>query len=175
MFERFTHEARAVVVEAQAECRRRHDRAIGPEHLLLGLWFDADNPAVRVLEQLGLHRDELRDQLPRSLPDRDALRALGIDIDEVRRRIEAAFGPGALESTAAGCRGAVPFTPTGKQALELALRAALELGHRSIGPAHVLLGIVRVGDGDVARVLDRHGLAPDDVRGAVLDELAHAA
>jgi hypothetical protein len=105
MFERFTPEARAVVVEAQAECRRRHDRAIGPEHLLLGLWFDADNPAVRVLEQLGLHRDELRDQLPRSLPDRDALRALGIDIDEIRRRVEAAFGPGALESTAAGCRG----------------------------------------------------------------------
>jgi ATP-dependent Clp protease ATP-binding subunit ClpC len=97
----------------------------------------------------------------------------------VRRRVEAAFGPGALEGTAVGGRapggGAVPFTPAAKRALELALRAALELGHRSIGPAHVLLGIVRVGDGGLARVLDRHGLAPDDVCGAVLDELAHAA
>jgi ATP-dependent Clp protease ATP-binding subunit ClpC len=69
----------------------------------------------------------------------------------------------------------VPFTPEAKRALELALRSALELGHRSIGPAHILLGIVTSGDAAVTDVLDRHGLGPDDVRGAVLDELAHAA
>ena len=178
MFERFTDEARAVVVEAQAECRRRHDRAIGPEHLLLGLWC-ADSAAVRALEHLGLHADELRDELPRTLSDAEALRVLGIDIDEVRRRVEAAFGPGALDSgTAASATLSsrrIPFTPEAKRALELSLRAALELGHRSIGPEHVLLGIVQTGDAGVTYVLDRHGVGPDDVHRAVLDKLADAA
>jgi ATP-dependent Clp protease ATP-binding subunit ClpA len=178
MFERFSEQARAVVVEAQEECRRRHDQAVGAGHLLLGLWFDDDNAAARSLERLGLQRDELRAGLPRPLPDRDALQTLGIDLDAIRERVEAAFGPGALRRpTRCGQpeRRHIPFTPQAKRALELALRAALELDHRSIGPAHVLLGVVDAGDLDVSGVLERHGLAPLDVRRAVLAELATGA
>ena len=81
-------------------------------------------------------------------PDADALRVLGIDFDEVRRRAEETFGPGALERTRAGRRafgtriGAIPFTPRAKEALELALQAALARGDKAIGSEHVLLGIV---------------------------------
>jgi ATP-dependent Clp protease ATP-binding subunit ClpA len=174
MFERFTQEARAVLVEARAECRRRHDRMLGAGHLLLGLWVNPGDPAVRALERLGLHREDLLDQLPGSLPDPDALRTLGIDLDEVRRRVEAAFGQGALDQTSGGWTR-VRFTPTGKKALDLAFRSTLELGHKSVEPTHVLLGIVRADDTDVARVLELHGVAPGDVRQAVLAEFARAA
>jgi ATP-dependent Clp protease ATP-binding subunit ClpA len=159
MFERFTHEAKAVVVEAQEECRRLGGAAIGTEHLLLGLWADDGTPAVRALEGLGLQREELRRDVVGTapLPDAAALRTLGIDLDEVRQRVEAVFGRGALDRPSRTCtkpRGeAIPFTPSAKRALELSLRVSLELGHRSIGAEHVLLGIVAADDRPVERLL----------------------
>ena len=147
MFERFTTEAKAVVVEAQEECRRLGGRAIGPEHLLLAIWVDDGTAAVRALEGLGL----------------------------LRQRVEAAFGPGALERTRRSGtkpgRRSIPFTPSAKRALELSLRASLELGHRSIGSEHVLLGIVAADDRPVERLLTEHGVDPGSVRQAVLAEI----
>jgi ATP-dependent Clp protease ATP-binding subunit ClpA len=94
----------------------------------------------------------------------------------VRQRVEAAFGPGALERTrrSRSCTkqsGHIPFTPSAKRALELSLRASLELGHRSIGVEHVLLGIVAADDPPVKRLLTNHGVDPGSVRPAVLSEL----
>lgn len=177
MFERFTHEARAVVEEAQQECRRLGGGAIGPEHLLLGLWAAGGTPAVRALEGLGLEREELRREVGAValLPDAAALQTLGIDLDGVRERVEAAFGPGALERTrrpgAKLHRRSIPFTPSAKRALELSLRASLELGHRSIGSEHVLLGIVAADDRPVERLLTTRGTDAESVRRAVLAEI----
>jgi ATP-dependent Clp protease ATP-binding subunit ClpA len=177
MFERFTTEAKAVVVEAQEQCRRLGGRAIGPEHLLLAIWVADGTAAVRALEGPGLLRDDLRRDVADFAPlsDAAALRTLGIDLDGVRQRVEAAFGPGALERTRRSgtkpCGRSIPFTPSGKRALELSLRASLELGHRSIGSEHVLLGIVAAGDRPVERLLTGHGVDPLSLRRAVLAEL----
>ena len=174
MFERFTDEARAVVVEAQAECRRLGDEAIGTQHLLLGLWADDRSAAVRALEALGLHRDELREDVAAAgpLPDAAALRTVGIDLDAIRERVEAAFGEGALDRTPRTCtkpRGrSIPFTPPAKRALELSLRASLELSQRAIRAEHVLLGIVAANDMPVERLLADRGIDAGAVRRAVL-------
>jgi ATP-dependent Clp protease ATP-binding subunit ClpA len=178
MFERFTDEARTVVVEAQEECRRVGSAAIGTEHLLLGLWSDDGSPAVRALEQLGLERENVRNELAATgaIPDAAALRTLGIDLEAVRERVEAAFGRGALDRRSGTCtkearEGRIPFTRQAKRALELSLRACLELSSRSIRTEHVLIGIVDADDVPVARLLARHGLDAGAVRRAVLAEL----
>jgi ATP-dependent Clp protease ATP-binding subunit ClpA len=178
MFERFTHEARTVVVEAQQECRRLGSPAVGTEHLLLGLWSDDGSPAVRALAQLGLEREDVRNEIAATgtLPDAAALRTLGIDLDTVRERVEAAFGRGVLDRKRGTCtsaerKGQIPFTRQAKRALELSLRACLELSSRSIRTEHVLLGIVAADDVSVARLLAGHGLDAGAVRRAVLAEL----
>jgi ATP-dependent Clp protease ATP-binding subunit ClpA len=131
MFERFTDEARTVVVEAQEECRQLGSSAVGTEHLLLAVWSDDDSPAVRALAQLGLRREDVRDELAATgaVSDAAALRTLGIDLDAVRERVEAAFGRGALDRRPGGCTTPthawhIPFTPQAKRALELSLRAS---------------------------------------------------
>ena len=151
MFERFTQRARNVVVHAQDEARDlRHDY-IGTEHLLLGLLREPSGVAKQVLDRLGIGRDVVRSDVvrlvgegpPISLGEQDAeaLRSIGIDLDEVRRRLEEAFGTGALERrdrVRHGWRrrrrcepaaGHVPFTPRAKKVLELSLREARQLGH----------------------------------------------
>lgn len=149
MFERFTSEARDVAVGAQTQARERGDAAIRPEHLLLALLAQADSSAQRVLAQLGADpvalRDAARPTRPPDSPDPEALATIGVDLDAVRRAVEAAFGPGALDrpSPAGRCRGHIPFTPDAKKTLELALREALALGDRHIGSEHVLLGLLR--------------------------------
>ena len=92
----------------------------------------------------------------------EALAAIGIDLDEIRRRVEASFGPGALERGRRGRGRHVPFTPAAKKALELALREALRLGDREIGAEHVLLGLLR--EGGAARLLERVGARPAALR-----------
>jgi ATP-dependent Clp protease ATP-binding subunit ClpA len=177
MFERFTDEARTVVVEAQEECRRLGSAAIGTEHLLLGLWSDDGSPAVRALARLGLQREDVRNELASgAIPDAAALRTLGIDLEAVRERVEAAFGRGALDRRSTTCtegarKGRIPFTAPAKRALELSLRACLELSSRSIRTEHVLIGIVDADDVPVARLLAGHGLDAGAVRRAVLAEL----
>lgn len=184
MFARFTDDARAVVVRAQHEARELGHDYIGCEHLLLGLWAAPDGGAARALERHGARLGELREAVRAVVgpcldrPDPDALRSLGIDLDEVRRRVEQAFGEGALERTRAMGRrrcGAVPFTPRAKRVLELALKEALALGHRHVASEHILLGLLREGESVGVAVLAHAGVTPAALRAAVLAELDRAA
>ena len=173
MFERFTREARAVVAHAEEQGAALDAPAIGCEHLLLGV-AAGEGAGARVLASLGLDHGALRAELERTggALDADALAAVGIDLDQVRRRVEASFGPGALSGRR---RGATRFTPKAKKALELGLREALALGDRSIAGEHLLLGLMRDPEDRVARLLDRRGRTPDAVRAATLAARSRAA
>jgi ATP-dependent Clp protease ATP-binding subunit ClpA len=179
MFERFTVPARLAVVGAQEQARCRGDDRIRTEHLLLALYAVPENLAVTVLDALGAGREVVEraiDARRTSGPvgDAEALATLGIDLDEVRRQVEDAFGPGALESTrAAGRRGArsghIPFERAAKKALELALREALRLKHDYIGTEHVLLGLLHA-EGTAGEILAECGLRLDATR-VVVEEM----
>ena len=145
MFERFTERAREVVVLAQEEARNLAHNYIGTEHILLGLLRVEDDVAARALGALGLH------------------------VDEVRARI-ARIAPASQEMTA----GQIPFTPRAKKVLELSLREALALGSNHIGTEHVLLGLLREGDGNAARVLRDLDAEPNRLREEVLGLLPHS-
>jgi ATP-dependent Clp protease ATP-binding subunit ClpA len=188
MFERFTKEARDVVVGAQREARRLGHDCVGTEHVLLGL-LQADGIPARVLAGLGVTAGAVEREVlafgrsgPFGAADAEALGAIGIDLDEVRRRLEASFGPGALRWRPGrrGHRrgplpgGHIPFSPRAKKVLELSLREAVRLKHHHIGPEHILLGVVREGEGLAALVLTRLGVGLDTVRARVLDELRRA-
>jgi ATP-dependent Clp protease ATP-binding subunit ClpA len=197
MFERFTTAAREVVVDAQAEARRQQHDYIGTEHILLALMAGPETIAGRVLLGLGVQAEAVRSEVNAIVsqqapaePDASALDAIGIDLDAVRARVEEAFGPGALDRGLANgrCRrrgrgrrmrtrpgrfGHIPFTPRAKKVLELSLREALRLGHNYIGPEHVLLGLLREGQGLAAEILVRRGLTIESIRAQVLEELGH--
>jgi ATP-dependent Clp protease ATP-binding subunit ClpA len=200
MFERFTQEARSVVVRAQDEARSLGHSWVGCEHLLLAVLAQPEEPAAAVLLRFGVTAERFRaavEELIGSggrLSDADALRTLGIDLDQVRRRVEENFGPGALDVPPRRRRGRLPlpwrrepdcesqpitghigFTPRAKQALELALREALALKDRHIGLEHILLGILRVKDNVTVHLLRRMKVAPDAVRAQLLTELGKAA
>jgi ATP-dependent Clp protease ATP-binding subunit ClpA len=162
MFERFTKEARAVVLVAQEEAAALDADRIGRGHLLLGLAAE-QGAAARVLEPLGLGHAALRAELARSggALDAQALASIGIDLEEVRRRVEESFGPGALGGARRGRRR---FSPGAKKALELALREALALGDRHIGSEHILLGVIRDPGEPLGRVLRARGVEPQAVR-----------
>ncbi len=196
MFERFTSRAREAVVQAQAAARDlRHDY-IGTEHLLLGLGLTEQSFAQRILGGLGLDSRNIRSGIirivgegpptPIRTGDAEALRSIGIDIDEIRRRTEEAFGPGALEralpvrrwslrgrrtSRCLPTSGQIPFTCRAKKVMELSLREALRLGHKNIGTEHILLALVRDGEGLAACLLEESGVSAGWVRIAVLDAL----
>jgi ATP-dependent Clp protease ATP-binding subunit ClpC len=146
MFERFTDRARRSVVLAQEEARALKHSYIGTEHLLLGLVSEAEGVAAQVLE------------------------GLGIDAARVRREVEEIIGVG----TAAPA-GHIPFTPRAKKVLELSLREALQLGHNHIGTEHILLGVVREGDGIAAQILVKLGADTASVRQAVIELLSERA
>lgn len=198
MFERFSQSAREVVVRAQSEARSLSHNYIGTEHLLLGLLRTTEEPAARVLMDLGIEREEMQQALvdcvgerPLDQPDAAALDTIGIDLEAVRRRVEEAFGPNALETTRTarartkkrlGVRrrhhrgpsgaGHIPFTPRAKKVLELSLREAVALGHNYIGAEHILLGVVREGQGLGAMLLSRAGVNFDVVRRRIVDEIS---
>jgi ATP-dependent Clp protease ATP-binding subunit ClpA len=184
VFERFTTQARSVVTLAQQEARKLGRPNIGTQHLLLGILGTPDTAGAPALEALGVGEPHVREDVRRLDRDRsafsdrdaDALRSVGIDLDEVRRTVEETFGPGALERAAtAGGRswsGHVTLTPGSKKALELALREAIHLGHRSIGAEHLLLGLVRDDTCSAARILAARGADRERVRAAVLHEIA---
>ncbi|BAL87673.1 putative ATP-dependent Clp protease ATP-binding subunit [Actinoplanes missouriensis 431] len=130
MFERFTDRARRVVVLAQEEARLLNHNYIGTEHVLLGLVREGEGVAARSLE------------------------SLGITLDRVREQVEAIIGQGQLPAS-----GHIPFTPRAKKVLEISLREALQLGHNYIGTEHILLGLIREGDGVAVQVLTR--MQPD--------------
>ena len=143
MFERFTDRARRVVVLAQEEARMlRHDY-IGTEHILLGLIREEDGIAARALE------------------------AMNISLANVLGSITDLIGEGQRAPT-----GHIPFTPRAKKVLEHSLREALQLGHTYIGTEHILLGLVREGEGVAAQVLERYGANIDRVRQTVIELLS---
>ena len=177
MFQRFTAAARATVVLAQQEARDLRQETIGTEHLLLGLLGQPDTAAARVLTAHGLTREAVLESLAGQHAgtdlDHEALSALGIDLDAVRERVEAAFGPGALDGAAPGAgTGARPrFGPRAKKVLELALREAIALHSDSIADGHVLLGLLREGQGLAAKVLADRGVDPLQLRREIIAEL----
>ena len=143
MFERFTDRARRVVVLAQEEARALDHSHIGTEHLLLGLIREGDGVAARALE------------------------SLGISLQAVRQQVGEIVGRGQQAPS-----GHIPFTPRAKMVLELSLREALQLGHNYIGTEHILLGLIREGDGVAAQVLVKLGADPTRVRQQVIQLLA---
>jgi ATP-dependent Clp protease ATP-binding subunit ClpC len=143
MFERFTDRARRVVVLAQEEARMLKHNYVGTEHLLLGLIHEGQGVGAKALE------------------------SLGIGLDMVRHEVEEVVGEGQEAPS-----GHIPFTPRAKTVLELSLREALELNHDYIGTEHILLGLIREGEGVAAQVLVRLGADLDRVRQQVIDLLA---
>lgn len=187
MFERFTLEARGVVVGAADLARDlRHDY-LGTEHLLLSLasgthearraldraGFAASAARDDLLELLGRCVDDDQDEVALGPEDAAALATIGVDLDDVRERAEAAFGPGALERPVRWLgsrrrrRCAMPFLPNAKKALELALREAIRLGDQWIGPEHVLLGLTRPVDTVAAKLLGNQEVRIDLLRADV--------
>jgi ATP-dependent Clp protease ATP-binding subunit ClpA len=177
MFERFTDDARRVVTGAQAHAAALGHGWIGTEHLLLAMLDDEDGRPARLLAPWGVRGDQVRAEVQRIVGrgepglDPDALATLGIDLDAVRERVEGTFGPGALSDRRACRRGRSasrrPFTPRSKKALELSLREAIAMADSSIGAEHVLLGLLREGDGVAARILRAHGVDRSAVRAAL--------
>ena len=143
MFERFTDRARRVVVLAQEEARTLDHNYIGTEHILLGLVREGEGVAASALE------------------------ALGISPADIRGDLEAIIGRGDLAPV-----GNIPFTPRAKKVLELSLREALQLGHNYIGTEHILLGLVREGEGVGAEVLAKRGATLELVRAEVMTLVA---
>jgi ATP-dependent Clp protease ATP-binding subunit ClpC len=143
MFERFTDRARRVVVLAQEEARMLNHNYIGTEHILLGLIHEGEGVAAKALE------------------------SLGISLEAVRQQVEEIIGQGQQAPS-----GHIPFTPRAKKVLELSLREALELGHNYIGTEHILLGLLREGEGVAAQILVRLGADRDRVREQVIQLLS---
>jgi ATP-dependent Clp protease ATP-binding subunit ClpA len=170
MFERFTDSAREIVVQAQEEARSLGHDYIGTEHLLLGA-AAAPGDAARVLAEHGATPDALRAavraEIGESTLNGEALASIGIDLDEIRRRVEAAFGEGALERRRPRRAGHLPFTPRAKKSLELALREAIAGGDKHIGSEHLVLGVLRDEKALARCVLRRTGADADRVRDAL--------
>ncbi|NAZ78074.1 AAA family ATPase, partial [Kineococcus sp. T13] len=143
MFERFTDRARRVVVLAQEEARMLNHNYIGTEHVLLGLIHEGEGVAAKAME------------------------SLGISLDAVRGQVQEIIGQGQQAPS-----GHIPFTPRAKKVLELSLREALQLGHNYIGTEHILLGLIREGEGVAAQVLVKLGADLDRVRQQVIQLLS---
>src|SRR5919201_1296441 len=143
MFERFTDRARRVVVLAQEEARLLNHNYIGTEHILLGLIHEGEGVAAKALE------------------------SLGISLEAVRSQVEEIIGQGGSSPS-----GHIPFTPRAKKVLELSLREALQLGHNYIGTEHILLGLIREGEGVAAQVLVKLGADLSRVRQQVIQVLS---
>jgi ATP-dependent Clp protease ATP-binding subunit ClpA len=176
MFERFTKRARVVVVLAQEEARDAHAAHIGPQHLLAALLADSESVAVRVLRDLGASPARLRETLGRRSTttagldesEVEALRSIGIDAEEVVRRVESELGT-PLADAGRWMTGHIPFDKGAKKVLELALREAISLGDKEIGTEHVLLGLIRDATGPVAAAFADAGITLAAARAAVVE------
>ncbi|WP_219417845.1 Clp protease N-terminal domain-containing protein [Pseudonocardia nigra] len=171
------------MVLAQEQARERGAGTIRTEHLLAALYAVPDNLALTVLEGHGVRREDVEadiDRLRGAGPgpsDAEALATLGIDLDEVRRQAEEAFGPGALDRTRASLgregkrrSGHIRFERTTKKALELALREAVWLKHNYIGTEHLLLGLLSADGGAAHHILHARGVRLDSAR-VIVEEL----
>jgi ATP-dependent Clp protease ATP-binding subunit ClpA len=171
MFERFTATAREVVVHAQVEARVLNHGHIGTEHLLLAFFAVPDSVAAKTLTELGLTHDKalasIKRHVGRDELDADALGSIGIDLDAVREKIEGTFGPGALDrprGSAKRVSGHIPFSPGAKKVLELSLREAVHLKHKALTDGHILLGLLREGEGVAMKVIAETGIDPTTLR-----------
>ncbi|MCZ2815005.1 Clp protease N-terminal domain-containing protein [Modestobacter sp. VKM Ac-2984] len=177
MFERFTREARQVVVIAQAQARWLHAEQVEPVHLLLALTTDPGRGG-QVLRAAGVDPGSIESALARSdgALDGDALAAIGIDLDQVRAAAESAFGQGALNRGARERSGHLPFTDGSKRALEESLRHVLRSKvrrrARAIDSGALLAGLLAVDDPVVTRVLRQLGTDADRLRGQLGDASA---
>jgi ATP-dependent Clp protease ATP-binding subunit ClpC len=142
MFERFTDRARRIVVQAQGEARTLNHDYVGTEHILLGLIWEGNGAGAKALE------------------------SLGISLDTVRQQALAIIGQGQHARS-----GHIPFTPQAKKVLELALSESKALGHHYIGTEHILLGLIREGDGVASQVLVKLGAGLDPARQQVIQLL----
>src|SRR4030067_1200354 len=142
MFERFTERARKVVVKAQDEARFLKQNYIGTEHILLGLINEKEGMAARVFYELN------------------------VSFDNIRSAVREVVNEGTSESYEH-----IPFTPRAKKVLELSLREALQMGHNYIGTEHILLGLLKEGEGVAARVLNSMGVTLDNVKEKVKELL----
>jgi len=183
MFERFTQEARQVVVSSQDEARQLHHNFIGTEHLLLGLLDQTGSPTCAVFERHGLTRTAAVEVLRRfsgsEQLDAAALGTVGIDLDAVRDSVEAAFGPGALDVPSPDkgreAKGHIPFTRRAKKVLELSLREAVALKSGSIDDGHIALGILRDGEGVAMKMLADRGIDVATLREEIRNVLTSSA
>jgi ATP-dependent Clp protease ATP-binding subunit ClpA len=202
MFERFHKSARDAVIQAQREARELRHGWVGTEHILLALVAEPDAAGVQTLVRLGVDADACRAAVTAVVQpdeglagdDAEALHAFGIDLDEVRRRAERAFGEGALEAPRDADErrmgplrrrrrlgpddrgpGHIPFAHRAKKALEIALREAIARKDRHIGTEHLVLALLRSDDKITAAVFDRLGLDRKAVRSEVDADLRKAA
>jgi len=174
MFERFTQQARGVVTNAVDIAGRRKDGYVRPDHLLLAIASTPEgSQAATVLKRMGATRDALAVAIAPETKDAALLATLGINLDEVRRRVEYSFGEGAWARRSAR-PGHIPFTPDAKKALELSLRHALALRSKSIDDRHILLGVLDSGR-DVKDALSALGLQPSQVKRSMLDAMKQAS
>ncbi|HEX4018938.1 MAG TPA: Clp protease N-terminal domain-containing protein [Frankiaceae bacterium] len=178
MFERFTTPARESVQRAQEEARELRHPSLGTEHLLLGV-ARVDGPAAQALASHGLTASLLRSRvlvLTEDGLDPDALATVGIDLEQVRQATEAHLGPGALNKQRPPVKsGHLPLTKHAKKALELSLREALHLKSGEIGTGHLLLGLLREGEGLAVRVLAESRVDLDALRADVTALMADRA
>jgi hypothetical protein len=202
MFERFTAAARETVQRARDEAIAAHRRYIGTEHILIALLAADRGVAYGVLSSAGLTAEGVRAEALRLVPppadplgpaDAEALRAIGIDLDAVIASVEGTFGEGALRAPeddeprrrrglfrrgggpTAGLHDHPRFSPRAKKVLELSLREALRRGDNHIGAEHILLGLIRDGDGVAAKILSETGRSLDALRTEVDRGLDDAA
>jgi Clp amino terminal domain, pathogenicity island component len=202
MFERFTAAARETVQRARDEAIAAHRRYIGTEHILIALLAADRGVAYGVLSSAGLTAEGVRAEALRLVPppadplgpaDAEALRAIGIDLDAVIASVEGTFGEGALRAPeddeprrrrglfrrggtgTAASHDNPRFSPRAKKVLELSLREALRRGDNHIGAEHILLGLIRDGDGVAAKILSETGRSLDALRTEVDRGLDDAA
>jgi ATP-dependent Clp protease ATP-binding subunit ClpA len=188
-----------VVKQAQVEAKGLRHGYIGTEHLLLGMLDPDSGLAHTVLTGVGVTRDDVRARVERQIgegglgdADAEALRAIGIDLPAVKAKLEELFGPGALDPPRPEPRrgllrrrrrptdppapgGHIPFVPRSKKVLELSLREALARKDGYIGSEHILLGLIREGEGLAAKILVESGVSLEALRSATIAALNRAA
>lgn len=193
MFEQFQKSAKVAVMLSQEEAREMDDTRIGAEHVLVGVLDSAGAPLSELMGGYGLTADGVRDRLragseqpPMDEEDAEALRAIGIDLSQVRESVSKVFGPQAFDKAfeksgrrkarVRGWRpfGMIPFNSSAKKCLELALREAIAHKDNWIGCEHMVLGILRGGD-PVALAVITERVSADELRQAVVGLLDQAA
>jgi ATP-dependent Clp protease ATP-binding subunit ClpA len=191
MFERFSTDARQIVVRARQEADELRHPMIGTEHLLLAM-LSGQGTALAVLRDAGIEREAARAELLRQVEsgpqlmdaqDAEALRSVGIDVDAVLARMLESFGPDALVPPATTRRGwfgrrrrtGGRFAPRSKKVLELSLREAMRLHQNEIDSGHILLGLLREGNGLGAKILAEAGVDFDQLRARTEERLRRAA